>query len=330
MTPHPEILFFVERENASYDPVATLPEEYMPLVLPYAGLYFERYAEADIVSQHKQLGKYFSFWVQEVFTHTDIILCPFTPCNVWVLHFMFEASLQVMLNDDQSIALQDRETNLFNVESDFHRVEMVAGQRMLSCHLNIKPSDLRELAKQYPVLKRLADKQSNGVTGPLNEYPYHLNEVCNFILKRMLSCRHIERPANLFLYRCALELFFNFAQQDQQLPLMLPDVLYVNELTEVFTFILEHPHLTMPIPTLAKAFGLTNKELRDGFLRHYSMRIDAFIRMVKMQLVFDLLTEKSTPLPVIANAAGFEDWYVLDKAFKRYYGCEMEVLRRAM
>lgn len=73
-----------------------------------------------------------------------------------------------------------------------------------------------------------------------------------------------------------------------------------------------------------------NQQLREGFIRHYSMRIDTFIRMIKMHMVFELLTEKATPLPLVAAAAGFDNWAVLDKAFKSYYGCEMEVLRRAM
>lgn len=324
-----ERLFFIEREAASYDEVTTLPEEYLQLIVPYAGVYFESDESCDIISQHKQLGP-FSFWLQEVFAHTDVVLCPFTPYHIWALHFMFDASLQVELYQDSSFSLQEKECNLFSLESDLHKVPMKAGQRMLSCHINIIPEKLKELALSHPKLSRLAALQSRGVSSPLNASPYHINPVCSLLLESMITCRHINMPAEVYLSRCCLNLFYNFAQQDLNLPMEVTDILNRDHLTDLFKFMVQKPYKDFTIPELAWMFDLSVKDLRVGFLRLYSIPIHHFIRMMKMMMAFELLTEKATPLSDIANAAGYGTWQQLNRIFKLYYGCELEELRRAM
>jgi len=324
-----EKIFLIERRNASYDEVTTIPEEYLQLILPYAGVYYESDESCDIISQHKQLGP-FSFWLQEVFAHTDMVLCPFTPYHIWALHFMFDTSLQVELYQDTSFTLQEKECNLFSLESDLHKVPMVAGQRMLSCHINIVPEEFKELALLHPKLSRLASLQSYGVSSPLNQSPYHINPICSLLLESMISCRHINTPAEVFLSRCCLNLFYNFAQQDLNIPLELSDILNRDQLKELFKFLVQRPYKEFSIPELAWMFDLSVKDLKDGFLRVYSMPINHFIRMIKMMMVFELLTEKATPLSTIAIAAGYNTWQDLNRIFKLYYGCELEELRRAM
>lgn len=324
-----EKLFYVEREIAAYDEVTTIPEEYLPFILPYAGVYFETDDECDIISQHRQVGP-FSIWIQEVFAKEEIILCPFTPFPTWALHFMFETSLEVELYKNNSFALSERECNLFNLESDLHRVPMTKGQRLLSCHINIIPEALKELAHEYPSLYQLANKQTAGISGPLNQHPYHINPICSYLLQRILTCRHIEMPADHFLYRCCLNLFLNFAQQDLQLPLQVADVLNADELNMLFKFITENPHQPFSIQQLAELSALNPHVLKEGFARNFYISIEHYVLMVKMIMVFELLTEKDTPLSAIAGAAGFQDWESLNSAFKMYYGCELEELRRAM
>lgn len=324
-----EKLFYIERGTAAYDEVTTIPEEYLPFILPYAGVYFERDAVCDIISQHRQVGP-FSIWVQEVFAKEQLVLCPFTPYPIWALHFMYETSLEVELYKNNSFSLSERECNLFSLESDLHRVSMDQGQRLLSCHINIIPAALRKLARKYPRLQRLADMKSAGVSGPLNQYPYHINQVCSDLLQRMLTCRHIEMPAERFLHRCCMDLFLNFAQQDLQLPLMVADVLHADELNMVYKFITDNPHQPFSIQQLAELSALHPTVLRDGFIRNFSITIEQYARMVKMMMAFESLTEKNTPLTVIADAAGFPNWQSLNRAFKQYYGCELEELRRAM
>jgi AraC-like DNA-binding protein len=333
MLTHPagkaEKLFYVERTAIDYEDVSSIPEEYLHLILPYAGIYFERDEQCDILSQHKQVGP-FSFWVQEVFARESFVLCPYTPRHIWALHFMYDTSLQVELYEDKSFALEERECNLFNLESDLHKVPMESGKRLLSCHINILPDTLKELAKLYPGLSRLANLESYGVSGPLNKYPYHINPVCGFLLQRALSCRHIGLPAEHLLYRCCLDLFLNFAQQDLQLPIEVNNVIHLDVLGQLFKLLVEHPYQSFTNAQLASMYDLPIDEIRAGFLRHYSISLNGFIRMTKMIMVFELLTEKSTPLAAIANAAGYSNWETLNRAFKRYYGCELDELRRAM
>lgn len=333
MITHPagkaEKLFYIEREEQAYEDVSSIPEEYLQLVLPYAGVYFERDQHCDILSQHKQV-KPFSFWVQEVFAHKEFILCPYTPKHIWALHFMYDASLQVELYENKSFSLLERECNLFNLESDLHKVPMVSGQRLLSCHINFSPDALKDLAKTYPSLNRLAKLESNGISGPLNKYPYHINPVCSYLLERALTCRHIGIAAEHFLYRCCLDLLLNFAQQDLQLPIEVNNVLHLDVLTQLFKLLVDQPYQSYTNSQLASMFDLPIAELRSSFLKHYSISMNGFIRMTKMIMVFELLTEKATPLSEIANAAGYSNWQTLNRGFKMYYGCELDELRRAM
>jgi methylphosphotriester-DNA--protein-cysteine methyltransferase len=84
------------------------------------------------------------------------------------------------------------------------------------------------------------------------------------------------------------------------------------------------------IGELGVMFQLDQAILRKGFLKNFGMTVDAYIKMTKMIMVFELLTKKSTKLSEVAAAAGYRSWQQLDRAFTDYYGCDMEQLRRAM
>jgi AraC-like DNA-binding protein len=327
----PEKLFYIEREEPGYIPVEAIPEEYLQLILPYAGVYFERDEHCDMLSQHIQVGP-FSFWIQETYANADLILCPFTPRPTWALHFMYETSVNVELYEDISFSLEEKECNLFNLVSDLHKVPMEDGQKLTSCHINILPEALRELAVQYPTLSRLAGKTPANVTGPINEHPYFINSVCDLLIQKMLTCRHIEMPAHCFLYRCCLDLFMNFAYQDAHAAqrYLVDDALHSITFGQLFEYLTDHAHLNHTMEELGTMFQLDQTMLHEGFLKNFGMPVDAYIKMTKMIMVFELLTKKSTKLSEIALAAGYKSWQQLDEAFTAYYGCDLEQLRRAM
>lgn len=327
----PEKLFYIERDKPGYIPVAAIPEEYLQLILPYAGIYFDRDEHCDMLSQHIQIGP-FSFWIQETYANADLILCPFTPHPTWALHFMYETSVNVKLYDGISFSLEEKECNLFNLVSDLHRVPMEEGQKLTSCHINILPGDLKELAKQYPALSRLAGKTPANITAPINEHPYFINAVCDFLIQKMLTCRHIELAAHHFLYRCCLDLFMNFAYQDEhhEQQYLVDDALHVTTFSQLFEYLEKHPHRNHSVEELSYMFQVDVLTLEKGFLKEYGMPLDAFIHMAKMIMVFELLTEKGIPLTEIAHSVGYKDWEELDQVFTAYYGCDMEQLRRAM
>ena len=293
--------------------------------------YFDRDEHCDMLSQHIQRGP-FSFWIQETFANADIILCPFTPHPLWALHFMYETSVHVELYEDISFSLEEKQCNLFNLVSDLHKVPMEDGQKLTSCHINILPEALRQLAIQYPALRRLANKQPTNATGPINKHPYFINSVCDFLIQKMITCRHIEAPAHYFLHRCCLNLFMNFAYQDAHAAqrYFVTDILHAGNFRALFEYLSEKPHRNHRIEELAYMFDMDTKTLRNGFLKNFGMTVQSFIKMTKMIMVFELLTEKSTSLSEVAVAAGYKSWQKLDHAFTAYYGCDMEQLRRAM
>lgn len=327
----PEKILYIERDQPGYIPVAAIPEEYLQLILPYAGVYFERDKHCDMLSQHIQIGP-FSFWIHETFANADLILCPFTPRALWALHFMYETSLDVKLYDGISFSLEEKECNLFNLVSDLHKVPMEDGQKLTSCHINILPEALRELAIQYPALCRLANKKPANITGPINKHPYLINDVCDLLIQKMLTCRYIETPAHHFLHRCCLDLFLNFAYQDAHAPqrYLVDDALNSATFNLLFEYLTAHPQANHTIRELSTMFELDPRVLVQGFLKNFGMTVSAYIKMTKMMMVFEKLTEKATTLSKIAQEAGYKNWQKLDEAFTEYYGCDMEQLRRAM
>lgn len=326
-----EKLFYIERVEPGYIPVAAIPEEYLQSILPFAGVYFDRDEDCDMLSQHIQVGP-FSFWIQETYANADIVLCPFTPRPTWALHFMYETSLNVELYKGISFSLEEKDCNLFNLVSDLHKVPMEDGQKLTSCHINILPEALRELAIKYPALRRLAGKKPKNVTGPINKHPYFINPVCDFLIEKILTCRHIELPAQQFLYRCCLDLFTNFAYQDGHASQRYfdSDVMNVTSFNKLFDYLILNPDRNHTIPELAEMFNMDTVTLKKGFLKDFSIPVNDFIKMTKMIMIFEKLTEKATSLPEIASLAGYKNWEKLDEDFSDYYGCSMEELRRAM
>ena len=139
-------------------------------------------------------------------------------------------------------------------------------------------------------------------------------------------------PAHHFLYRCCLDLFTNFAYQDAHAAQRYydSDVMHVTSFHTLFDYLVTHPHVNHTHAELGEMFNLDPITLRKGFLKDFGMPVKAFIKMTKMIMVFELLTEKATTLSQIASSAGFKSWQKLDLAFTNYYGCSMEELRRAM
>lgn len=324
-------LLLVDRFAQDYHPATYVPAEYLHLIIPYAGLYYEQDNEYDILSQHISLGP-FSLWLHDIFAKKDIVLCPYAPYHLWALHFMYEDSLRPESIKTNEFILEERECNLFNLYSDMHRVPMPAGKKVLSFHINIRPEDLKRLVQVYPPLYYLTNKQQGNVSTIINQRPYTINAVCNMLIQHILSCKYVEIQAHYFLQRCCVDLFLNFAQQDaaSQEPLLFSSLINTNLFNAIFSYLIDHPHIQHSLPELANMFDMDGNKLAQGFRQHFGIGISAFIKMNRMMLIYNRLMQKSFSLSMLAEATGYRNMQQLLDEVEEYYSCDVKELRRGM
>jgi len=323
-------LLLIDRLDQAYFPAANVPTEYLPLIIPYAGLYYEQDDDYNVLSQHIQLGP-FSLWLHDVFACNDIVLRPYTPFHIWALHFMYEDTLRAELVKTNTFTLEERQCNLFNLYSHMPRVPMQGGKKILSFHINILPSDMMVLVQQYPGLYYLANKRVQRKSSVINEKPYRINAVCNMLIQSILSCRYVEMPAAYFLQRCCLDLFLNFAQQDAIADEIRPPTEAQTALfNQIFTYLTEHPHINHTVQEIAKMFNMPGVKLAQGFRAHFSIGITPFLHMLKMNMIYHTLMQRACTLRDLALVGGYSHIEDMVRDVEKHYGCNLTALRRSM
>lgn len=323
-------LLLIDRLDQAYFPATNIPTEYLPLIIPYAGLYYEQDDDYSVLSQHVRLGP-FSLWLHDVFAHKDIVLRPYAPFHLWALHFMYEDTLRAVSSKTDVFTLEERQCNLFNLYSHMLRVPMQGGQKVLSFHINILPSDLMLLVQHYPGLYYLANKRVQRTSSVINEKPYRINAVCNMLIRNILSCRYLELPAACFLQRCCLDLFLNFAQQDAiSDEIATPTEAQTALFNQIFMYLTEHPHIRHDVQELAKMFNIPGAKLAQGFRAHFSIGLVPFLQMQKMMMIYHTLMQKACTLREVAQVAGYAHTEEMVSDLEKYYGCNLAALRRSM
>jgi AraC-like DNA-binding protein len=324
-------LLLIDRFTQDYLPATYVPPEYLHLVIPYAGLYYEQDADYDVLSQHMELGP-FSLWLHDIFARKDIVLCPYAPFHLWALHFMYEDSLRAESFQPKEFILVERECNLFNLYEEMHRVPMPAGKKILSFHINILPGALKQLVHRYPPLFYLTNKRLDNISGVINQRPYSINAVCNMLIQSILSCRYVEEQAHCYLHRCCVDLFLNFAQQDAASPepLLLSNPANTVLFNSIFCYLTAHPHIPHSVAELANMFNMHGARLAHGFRQHFNMGIIPFIKMNRMMLIYNRLMQKSFTLSMLAEATGYRNALEMVNEVEEYYDCNVRALRRGM
>ncbi|WP_343670023.1 hypothetical protein [Chitinophaga sp.] len=322
-------LLLIDRFITEYIHAGYVPTEYLQLVIPAGGLYFESDNDFDMLSQHMQLG-YFSVWLHDIFAKKDIVLCPYSPYHLWALHFMYEDSLRAETISIPDFLLEERQCNLFNLYSEMHRVPMKAGQKVLSFHINIMPANIPKLVQQYPGLYNLANKRLQKISGVINNRPYRINAVCNYLVQHILSCKYIEEMAQYYLHRCCVDLFLNFALQDATPPpsIQLYTPIQTVMLHQVFNYVTTNPQMQHSVAELANMFNMPGAQLAQGFRHHFCIGITPFINMVRMMHIYDSIMQKSLTLGMIAATTGYRNTTDMLKEVDAYYECNVMLLRR--
>ncbi|HEY9261682.1 hypothetical protein [Chitinophaga sp.] len=326
----PEKILKIETESCNFTPVDQIPEEYQHLLIPAAKVFFTRDYDFDMVCQCIRLG-FFSIWTHEIFAMEAINLLPVTCKEIVALHFMAHGGTKAEIAQTGSYPLNGKEVVLFKLNAQFNEAPMKRGDEMFSFHINVLPADLPKLGEKHPELAQLAKKELIPGSGPLQDKPYKINLVCNYLIKEITDCKYIEQAAEKFLYRCALDLFINFANQDKIAH--LPNIYYSDEMKATLVDTVEYIKETVEEPfNLAKIayhFDVKAQELRAAFENTYQITMEEFDLQRKMIHAFDMtVATKATP-EEIGNAICIRDTKQFINLFESYFDCSFIRVRNA-
>lgn len=309
----------IELLSYKYTPVDSIPIEYQELLIPYAGAQFRQDGSCDILSQHISLPPY-SIWLHDVLAKDNLLLRSYTPLSLFTLHFLFEDSLPV---PKVGITLEERECNCFYLTPRvLHRLHMTSDKKICSFQVNIRPLDMAVLVQQYPSLACLMEGIHPNVSTRVNKRPYHIDAVCDELIRKVMTCQYKGHNAAVFLRRCITDILLNFASQhaDSQQPFLFSSMVNADVLNNIFNFIGNHPHRNTSIPALAYMYNIPQQELEHGFRQHFAIDISDYIHMQKMMICWHLVQEGTSSLKEIGEATGYHDTALLLTDLKAYYG----------
>lgn len=306
-----------------------MPEEFHKLILPQASCYLRQDNDCDILSQHINAGP-FSLWLHDIFAKEDIMLLPYTPYHIYTLNYMYEDSLQAETRTAAgNFPLEERECNLFNLFPGVHRVPMSGDKKVLSVHINIQPGAIPSMLERFPQLAFLNQAKRLAFSGNINPQPHHINPVCDFLIRKILTCHDTGSRAYYFIQRCCADLYLNFAIQEEetQQPFLFTHLLHMDTYTQLFHYLLDNHQRGHSVAELAYNNYLSTEQLERGFRQHFAISIHDFLYMLKMMTTFQLLYACQLSLEVIAETAGFNSVQEMRMHMEYYYDCSLEEMR---
>jgi AraC-like DNA-binding protein len=317
----------IEKRNKLLFNNGSLPIEFHKLRAPAAGYYFRQDTHCDILSQHVEAGP-FTLWWHDVFTRKDIVILPYTPYPILVLHYMYEDSLHIERPNKGTFSLQEKEYNLFHLQPGLHKIPMEEDKKILSVHVNISPEHIPGLIATYPEIKLLLNKKGK-CRELVNEQPHHINLLAELLIQKMISCKYTGTSAYYYYQRCCLDLLLNFVRQDATCtePFLFTNMLNIETFTRVFNHLADHPFEKHNIAELAYMEYLTFDELTIGFYQHFSISISDFIHMRRMMKTYHLLSKDQLPLSDVAEVGGFSSVEEMVAAVQDYYGCGIRQMK---
>jgi AraC-like DNA-binding protein len=235
---------------------------------------------------------------------------------------MFEDSLHL---PKAGYTLEDRECSGFYIyPGQLHRIPMEAGKKVFSFHINIQPQLLAGLMTRFPQLDTIMHGIHPHTSTRINNHPYHINAVCDMLIRKIITCCFEEKHAHPFLQRCITDILLNFTSQHNsaQEPFLFSSMLHSDTYHNLFTFVAEHPHQPHSPAALAYMYEMPLPELEHGFRQHFALTLSDYIHMTKMMLVWHLIQSGTFSLEEVTKVAGFKDKNTMLSQVRTFYGTD--------
>jgi len=219
--------------------------------------------------------------------------------------------------------LEERECSGFYLfPGQPQRSPMTADKKVFSFHINILPMQMDVLANKDPQLRNLMLGIHPRVSSRINSRPYHINGVCDMLIRKIMTCKYEGASAHYFLHRCVTDIMINFTAQhmDASEPFLYSSMLHTDTCHNIFDYLAEHPHKTHSLAALAYMYNINKEEMEDCFHQHFAISITDYMHMIKMMMIFHSLQTASVSLADISQVAGYKTPGELVNDLIAYYG----------
>lgn len=319
-------LFPLEGQRTSNANAVQIPEEYLQLILPYAGIHYWQQANAHILSQHIPLGC-FSLWIHDIVAHRNQVVYPFVPFPLYTLHYLFESTLSIRMTRSSPFQLEEDTCNLFYLKPGVSYLPLEAGAKALSLHINILPQYMPQLTRDYPEMHQRLLEISSG-NQVINKHPYTINAISHLLISKMLSCRCDRQNAVLYMERCCTDLFRIFCRQYaiENSSTFIDEEDTNDVYHKIFEYLKTNTHIYHDIHKISRMFEIPEGEVATGFLNTFSLSIQECIHMLKMMQAFDLLMQHTHDLSDVATAVAMGTAAMI-ASVEQYYNFKISVQR---
>ncbi|SEW53936.1 helix-turn-helix transcriptional regulator [Chitinophaga arvensicola] len=326
----PRIPLRIETDDMEFIPAENLPEEYSHLPILAAKISFLRNENADVICQTVELDD-FTIRTHEVYAMENILLIPHTKKEIFALHFMAGGEIAAELSDSGPYMMCKREMALFRLLPSKHKAIMKQWEVMFSFHIDILPETLGRLAAKYPELQQLASKTLREVSAPVNQDPYEINQVCMNLIDEICNCKLVGHQAKVFMHRCCLELYFNFAAQDKlsSQPMRIFPLYITQKLPDALIFLKQHTGEAFSMAKMAVTLDLTMQELREAFIDSYFMTPEAYHLQQQMLHAYKMAMNATCTLEEIGRSIAMNNVEEFIVLFESYFNCSIVTIRNA-
>ncbi|MCW3465353.1 helix-turn-helix transcriptional regulator [Chitinophaga nivalis] len=319
----PSKILYIERKDKSYTTYEKIPPAFHPMLIQHARYFYSEDANGLILDQQIDTGGLI-IYLHIIKVAPGVLVEPFAVEQVIALHV--SDTIPVELHEGTKLMLRHEEVSMFNVMPVKHAARPNQEYAM-SFHINLRPSYLPVLAKEFPVFKPLADMHIGDVTAPLHTVPFKMNAVSRLIRDRILSSRHIGSTGDLFYRRNAVDFFANYTRQlTAPAPIMMNQTQH-SQLNNILTYIvnkLDQPHTPA---SLCLEFGIHRDLLKGPFEQEFNISLEELVLQEKMAHVFEWLVTTRITLSQIAKMVGYPSAAQLQQDFETYYNCHTAALR---
>ncbi|WP_341835921.1 AraC family transcriptional regulator [Chitinophaga pollutisoli] len=304
-------------------PFASIPDDELKGLLPFARVYYEMYPDCKIVTQEIRLVGPVSMWFHHVMPFFPMVLLPKTTMRNVILHLMLGNNVRVLMGNGRLTDLRNHRMDLFNLESYFNTVPLEPGQWFDSFHINFRPESAGELMDTVPELAGLITPEILQGEGRINARHVVFNEVCQRALKNILCCKQIGDTAEYFLRRQAVNLLTVFLRAMRQ------DAGEVRMSTKnrkktaaCYHYLVRNFAKPHTVESLGERFSLDHTLLEASFVARYGRTIPEFIMDKRMHVAYLALMKTKAPFSRIAEDTGFDSVAAFRIAFRKYFRVE--------
>ncbi|HEY9261278.1 hypothetical protein [Chitinophaga sp.] len=312
----------IERSDEVYTTYECIPSYLHSQLIPYAKCYTDIDDNGIIIDQQMQLED-ISIYYHLIHLREGVELTTVPPSK-----YLLPATVSGFIDNNapvsMKILLPKKVANPLDDSSIVTEKEFV-----MNFHVNISIARLTALRTEFPIFNIINKVGVKEVLNPSNRLPFRLNMVSYLVMNRILQCKLIDKAAELFFRRSAIDFYSTYLHYLNPIPPIMLQENHRQQLREIADYIIAHPAEAGSVENLCNKFGVVPEFLERPFEQEFHISAAALILQENMALAFKLITETSHSLTYISTITQHDGWEELTEEFERYYKCNIADLRKA-